>query len=112
VSTGNEQVAETVTFCTSSDFAPERFRECQPPEICEAIQYDGEEFPLPFLETGENVRLIQDGSRTLIGSETNPHTGDEYDMWYLRPGEWLVRHPGLGLRVHHPGNFEEDYEPA
>ncbi len=107
-----EQVEETVTFVGSSDFEPGRFRPVQPTEIVEAIQYDGETFPLPFLEKGENVRLMQDGSRTLIGTQTDRRTGEEWGMWHLRPGEWLVRHETLGLRVHHPANFEDGYEPA
>jgi hypothetical protein len=106
-----EKTTEKVTFVTSSDYEPQRFRERQPTGRCEAFQYDGQTFPLQFLQKGENVRTKGDGEGTLIGSVSDLH-GEEWDMWELPAGHWLARWPGLGLRVHHPVNFEEGYERA
>jgi hypothetical protein len=107
----DQQVEETVTFRSEMGWKPEQFRTRRPVGVIAAIQYDGETFPLQFLERDEHVRLMQDGSRTLIGSVTGGD-GQEWDMWNLRPGDWLARHPQLGLRVHADANWNRGYEPV
>lgn len=105
-----EQVEQcTITLRTSMNWETPQFYE-RNRSIFEAVQFDGEIFPLQFLEPDQEVRVANDDTGAVVVMAV-----DEYEQWDLQkvmPGDWLVRSPDGLLSTCSTSEFLDRFEEA